>query len=139
MPDLSSQGNMYQHCIRAMFSYKKNEVKVGQLFKNISKLKLFEELDKICQQKQIAFRFNIDRLRDKQWMVNVLFILNDQNDVFKLYLDSEKVIGIARDDLNILKTLDTFFGRKGHQNFLREILNSQMKGKYIQLNKKQLV
>ncbi|CAD8188429.1 unnamed protein product [Paramecium pentaurelia] len=99
------------------FRIKISQIKIGQILKKVPKLKLFQELDMKLQGKKINIGFTIDKLPDKKWLINVLHTLDQNNEVFKYFVEHDKVIGLTKDDLEQLKQYDTFIGRKKILNF----------------------
>ncbi|CAD8131000.1 unnamed protein product [Paramecium sonneborni] len=96
MPDLASSVITCEYLLNVAlgkcFRIETNQIKIGQIFKKVSKIKLFYELEKLCQEKNVLLGISPEKLPDKKWLTNVLFTLNENNEVFKPFQDSDKVI-----------------------------------------------
>ncbi|CAD8133741.1 unnamed protein product [Paramecium pentaurelia] len=119
------------------FRIEKDQVKIGQLFKKVSKIKLFYELEAICLKKNINFGFTILKLPDKKWLTNVLFTLNEQSPIFDHYQDADKVVGLTKDDVVLLKSLDNTLGRKKSMKFFKRT-HKQVEEKKVKIAKQKL-
>ena len=67
--------------------------------KKTSKLRLYDEVLKIANQKKIGLGFDSDKLPDKSWLTNILQALDKNNQLLTKVSDFDGVIGITRDDL----------------------------------------
>ena len=74
------------------FRIKRNEIKQGILFKNITKTQLLQALNS----KIDNLGFDTQKIPEKQWMINVLFTVNPNHEIFEKtkISDSEGKISI---------------------------------------------
>ena len=66
---------------RAVFVLTNEEIKefCNKKIIAITRLELFQELDKYCNNKKIGLSFHTETLPDKDWMINVLFTIDPEN------------------------------------------------------------
>lgn len=60
------------------FRIKRSEVKKGILFKKVSKKYLFEQITLIVEN----FGFSNEKIPDKEWLIDILFTLEPNNEIF---------------------------------------------------------
>ena len=90
LPDKKSPCITKNYLLQVLYSHvfriKRKEKKVGYMFKKVSKIQLIEILDGLTE-KELGFdEFNTP---DKNWLVNTIYTLNENHDIFKYEIEEE--------------------------------------------------
>ncbi|CAD8125589.1 unnamed protein product [Paramecium sonneborni] len=116
-------------CIRKMLQNRQDNVKIGQFFKKVIR-------------ENINLGFTLEKLPDKKWLTNVLHTLNRENIIFQKYFDSDKVIGIIRDDLQTHQQVEERkyrISKQKLQNIRTKLKRKKIEQEKIELKKRDIL